>query len=192
VANKIVVVTGTPGVGKSTVVAQAIEKLRSAGTEYEFVNYGDFMLTVAKQKAGVTDRDQMRKLPWGVYREIQKKAAEDIARVAERKPVLLDTHCTVKKPEGYYPGLPKWVLERLQPESIIIIEAPAQEVLGRRSKDAGRRRDKEVLTEIEEHQQLNRAVAMAYAAFTGAAVRIIVNRDGKLNDAVNEMVEALR
>lgn len=190
--NKIVVVTGTPGVGKSTVITRAIEKLRSAGIKYEFVNYGDFMLTVAKQKAGVTDRDQMRKLPWGQYREIQKKAAEDIARVAERKPVLLDTHCTVKKPEGYYPGLPKWVLERLQPESIIIIEAPAQEVLGRRSKDAGRRRDKEVLAEIEEHQQLNRAVAMAYAAFTGAAVRIIVNRDGKLNDAVNEMVEALR
>lgn len=186
------VVTGTPGVGKSTVITRAIEKLRSAGIKYEFVNYGDFMLTVAKQKAGVTDRDQMRKLPWGQYREIQKKAAEDIARVAERKPVLLDTHCTVKKPEGYYPGLPKWVLERLQPESIIIIEAPAQEVLGRRSKDAGRRRDKEVLAEIEEHQQLNRAVAMAYAAFTGAAVRIIVNRDGKLNDAVNEMVEALR
>lgn len=191
-ANKIVVVTGTPGVGKSTVVARAIKKLRSAGREYKFVNYGDFMLAVAKKKAGVTDRDQMRKLPWGVYREIQEKAASAIARVAERKPVLLDTHCTVKKPEGYYPGLPKWVLERLQPESIIIIEAPVQEVLGRRSKDAGRRRDKEILTEIEEHQQLNRAAAMAYAAFTGAAVKIIVNKDGKLNDAVNEMVEALR
>jgi len=191
VANKIVVVTGTPGVGKSTVVTKAIEKLRSAGIDYEFVNYGDFMLEVAKKKMGITDRDKMRKLPNKVYREIQKKAAEDIAHVAERKPVLLDTHCTVKKPEGYYPGLPKWVLESLQPEAIVIIEAPAQEILGRRSKDAGRSRDKEVLAEIEEHQQLNRAVAMAYAAFTGAAVRIIVNRDGKLNDAVNEMVEAL-
>ena len=190
--NKIVVVTGTPGVGKSTVIARAIEKLRSTGTEYELVNYGDFMLKVAKDKANVSDRDEMRKLPHGLYQEIQNKAADDIARVAERRPVLLDTHCTVKKPEGYYPGLPRWVLERLQPEVIVVIEAPPTEVLGRRTKDARRRRDKELLAEIEEHQQLNRAIAMAYAAFTGAAVRIIVNRDGKLNDAVEEMVEALR
>ena len=190
--NKIVVVTGTPGVGKSTVIARAIEKLRSAGIVYEFVNYGDFMLKIAKDKANVSDRDEMRKLPHGLYQEIQNKAADDIARVAERRPVLLDTHCTVKKPEGYYPGLPRWVLERLQPEVIVVIEAPPTEVLGRRTKDARRRRDKELLAEIEEHQQLNRAIAMAYAAFTGAAVRIIVNRDGKLNDAVEEMVEALR
>jgi len=33
---------------------------------------------------------------------------------------------------------------------------------------------------------------MAYAAFTGAAVRIIVNKDGKLSDAVREMAETLR
>ena len=190
--NKIVVVTGTPGVGKSTVIARAIEKLRSAGIVYEFVNYGDFMLKIAKDKANVSDRDEMRKLSYGLYQEIQKKAADDIARVAERRAVLLDTHCTVKKPEGYYPGLPRWVLERLRPETIVVIEASPAEVLGRRTKDARRRRDKELLAEIEEHQQLNRAIAMAYAAFTGAAVRIIVNRDGKLNDAVGEMVEALR
>lgn len=190
--NKLVVVTGTPGVGKSTVIARAIEKLRLAGIGYELVNYGDFMLRIAKDKAKVSDRDEMRKLPYGLYQEIQKKAADDIAHVAERRPVLLDTHCTVKKPEGYYPGLPRWVLERLRPEAIVVIEAPPAEVLGRRTKDARRRRDKELLAEIEEHQQLNRAIAMAYAAFTGAAVRIIVNRDGKLNDAIEEMVEALR
>jgi adenylate kinase len=76
--------------------------------------------------------------------------------------------------------------------TIVVIEAPPVEVLGRRTKDAKRRRDKELLAEIEEHQQLNRAIAMAYAAFTGAAVRIIVNKDGKLSDAVREMAETLR
>jgi len=214
--NKIVVVTGTPGVGKSTVISRAVEKLRSAGTDCEVINYGDFMLEIAKEKAGVTDRDEMRKLSFDLYQNIQKEAADDIARVAERKLVLVDTHTTVKKPEGYYPGLPRWVLERLRPMTIVIIEAPPTEILSRRGKDVERRRDKELveigehkfddnhivsyrftgdeelLAEIEEHQQLNRAIAMAYAAFTGAAVRIIVNKDGKLSDAVREMVEALR
>ena len=189
--NKIVVVTGTPGVGKSTVISRAVEKLRSEGTDCKIINYGDFMLNIAKKKAGVTDRDEMRKLSFDIYQEIQKEAADDIAHVAERKPVLVDTHTTVKKPEGYYPGLPRWVLERLRPVTIVVIEAPPAEILGRRGKDANRRRDKELLAGIEEHQQLNRAIAMAYAAFTGAAVRIIVNKDGKLSDAVKEMVEAL-
>jgi adenylate kinase len=190
--NKIVVVTGTPGVGKSTVISRAVEKLRSTGTDCEVINYGDFMLKIAKKKAGVTDRDEMRKLSFDIYQNIQKEAADDIARVAEHKLVLLDTHCTIKKPEGYYPGLPRWVLERLRPVTIVVIEAPPAEVLGRRTKDAKRRRDKELLAEIEEHQQLNRAIAMAYAAFTGAAVRIIVNKDGKLSDAVRAMAETLR
>ncbi|MEM3401911.1 MAG: AAA family ATPase, partial [Candidatus Hadarchaeales archaeon] len=106
--------------------------------------------------------------------------------------VLVDTHCLVKKPEGYYPGLPIWVLEELKPDLLLIVEAAPEEITRRRVKDADRKRDAEVQLEIEEHQLLNRATAMAYAALTGAAVKIIKNRDGKLNEAVEEMVSVLR
>lgn len=178
--------------GKSTVIMGALEKLKAEGLTYELVNYGDVMLEMMRKRLGVTDRDEMRKIPFEPYSEIQRAAAERIAKMAELKPVLLDTHCSIKKPEGYLPGLPRWVLEGLKPESIIIIEAPPEEVAARRTKDVARRRDEELLAEVAEHQQLNRAIAMAYAALVGAAVRIIKNRDGKLSEAVKEMVEALR
>ena len=190
--NKVVVVTGIPGAGKSTVIDEALKQLKAQGVEYGFMNYGDIMLELMREREGVTDRDEMRKVPTGPYRKIQREAGRRIARAARRKPILVDTHCLVKKPEGYYPGLPKWVLEELKPESVVIIEATPEEVAGRRNKDAARGRDKELLDEVVEHQQLNRAAAMAYAALTGATVRIIHNRDGKLNETVNEMIKALR
>lgn len=190
--NKVVVVTGVPGVGKSTVIDGALKELKAQGVEYGFMNYGDIMLDLMREREGVAHRDEMRKISTGPYREIQREAAKRIARAAKEKPILVDTHCLVKKPEGYYPGLPRWVLEELNPESIVIIEATPEEVAGRRTKDIARRRDKELLDEVVEHQLLNRASATAYAALTGATVRIIHNRDGKLSEVVKEMIEALR
>jgi adenylate kinase len=186
-----VVVTGVPGVGKSTVIAGVLKELKKLKVSCKLINYGDIMLEMVRERTKITDRDEMRKLPTELYREIQREAAERIANQAKGKLVLLDTHCSVKKPEGYLPGLPKWVLERLQPEAIILIEAAPEEVAKRRVKDV-RRRDKELIAQVEEHQQLNRAIAMGYAALTGATVRIIRNREGKLSEAVREMVEVLR
>jgi len=190
--SKVVVVTGAPGSGKSTVVDGALKKLKELGVSYELKNYGDEMLELMRERHGIKDRDDMRNVPAASYREIQREAARRIAKAAEKKPVLVDTHCLIKKPEGYYPGLPVWVLEELKPEVIIIVESEAKEIAGRRAKDTSRKRDKEVLEEVEEHQQLNRAVAMAYATISGAAIRVIHNRDKRLNDAVEEMVSALR
>jgi adenylate kinase len=189
---RLAVVTGVPGVGKSTVVAGALEKLKAEGLVYELVNYGDVMLEMMKERMGITDRDEMRKIPFEPYKEIQRAAAERIAAKAKLKPVLLDTHCTIKKPEGYLPGLPRWVLESLKPESIVLIEAEPEEVVARRTKDVSRRRDEELLAEVVEHQQLNRAIAMAYATLVGATVKIVKNRNGKLSEAINDMVDALR
>jgi len=189
---RLVVVTGIPGVGKSTVIAGALEKLKAEGLVYELVNYGDVMLEMMGERMGITDRDEMRRIPFEPYREIQRAAAERIAEMAELKPVLLDPHCSVKKPEGYLPGLPRWALESLKPESIVLIEAEPEEVVTRRTRDVSRRRDEELLAEVAEHQQLNRAIAMAYAALVGATVKIVKNRNGKLNEAIKDMVDALR
>lgn len=186
------VVTGVPGVGKSTVVTRAMEELQKSRVKCELINYGDVMLEMVRERAGIRDRDEMRKVPIDVYREIQREAAERIAARAKGARVLVDTHCLVRKPEGYYPGLPSWVLEALRPESIVLIEATPEEVVRRRVGDVSRRRDEEMLHEVEEHQQLNRAVAVAYAAHVGAAVRIINNRQGRLKEAMREMVEVLK
>ena len=190
-SEKIVVATGVPGSGKTTVIEGALKKLKAERITYGILNYGDVMLELMREE-GINDRDEMRKVSTDRYREIQREAARRIAKEAEQKPIIVDTHCLIKKPEGYYPGLPRWVLEELKPESIIIVEATPEEIAGRRAKDITRRRDRELREEIEEHQLMNRATAAAYAAFSGATVRIIQNREKGLKKAVDEMVEALR
>ena len=190
-SEKIVVVTGVPGSGKSTVIDGALKQLKAQGIVYNILNYGDVMLELMREE-GINDRDEMRKVSTNRYREIQREAARRIAKAAEQKPIIVDTHCLIKKPEGYYPGLPRWVLEELEPESIIVVEATSEEIAGRRAKDTTRRRAKELMEEIEEHQLMNRATAAAYAAFSGATVKIIQNRNKGLKNAVSEMVEALR
>jgi len=185
---KVVVVTGIPGVGKTTVLNSALEKMEE---NFKVVNYGDKMLEVAKQLNLVQDRDEMRKLAPEVQRKIQKEAASAIAQEAENSNIFVDTHCTIKTPKGYLPGLPKWVLEELKPTQFIIVEATPEEIAGRRSKDETRARDADTIEEIREHQEMNRAIAMAYAVFTGATVKIVQNHDNKLEEAVDTLVKAI-
>ena len=50
--------------------------------------------------------------------------------------------------------------------------------------DTTRNRDAERLKDIDLHQQMNRAVSMAYAVLTGATVKIIENHDNQVDEAV--------
>ncbi|PKK86397.1 MAG: adenylate kinase [Thermoplasmata archaeon HGW-Thermoplasmata-1] len=178
-----IVVTGIPGVGKTTVMQKAAE-----GMNIEFVTYGTEMFEVAKSMGLVKDRDEMRRLSPDVQKEVQKKAAENIAAKGN---VILDTHCTIKTPKGYLPGLPRWVLEKLRPSVILLVEADPKEIYGRRLKDETRNRDPDSEEEIAEHQMMNRAAAMAYASLSGATVKIVFNHDNRLDDAVRDAAPVL-
>ena len=166
-----VVVTGVPGVVKSTVMAGASE----AG--YGIVNFGDVMFEVA-QTEGVTDRDQMRKLPVGEQQRLQKLAGERIAAMGD---VVVDTHASILTSRGYLPGLPEWTLRAMAPAIIVLVEATPAEIAGRRAKDATRQRDAD---DVALHQEVNRAFAAAGAVMVGATVAIIENRDGGVDVAV--------
>ncbi len=185
----VIVLTGIPGVGSSTVVKKSLNMMGGAAEEFRSVNYGDVMFEVADEKGLVKARDEMRKLSGEDQREIQQVAAERIAEMEER--VILDTHCTIKTPLGYLPGLPKWVLDGLKPDQIILVEADPKEIYQRRVKDTSRSRDSDAVELIDEHQQMNRSVAMAYAALTGATVKIIANHDNGLKEAADELLEVI-
>jgi adenylate kinase len=98
----------------------------------------------------------------------------------------------VKTPKGYMPGLPEWVLRKLNPTAIIIVEADPQEIYDRRAKDTTRNRDPDSVEKIAEHQMMNRAAAMAYATLTGATVKIVFNHDNALDAAVKEAEPVIR
>ena len=184
---KVVVIAGIPGSGSTTVLNKALESL-----DYINVNYGDVMIKIAQKESIVEDRDSLRKLTPDVQKEIQKNAAKSIREMAESSNIIVDTHCTIKTPAGFLPGLPKWVLEELQPDIFILIEADNDEILMRRLNDKTRTRDMEKIRDIGLHQEMNRAVAMAYAALTGATVKIIENHDNRLEEPVEDMINTLK
>lgn len=180
----VIVVTGIPGVGKTTVMQKAAE-----GMDITFVTFGTVMIDIAKEMKLVKDRDEMRKLTLEQQKKLQIKTAE---KVAKMKNVILDTHCTVKTPKGYMPGLPEWVVKKLNPTAIVIVEADPNEIYNRRAKDTTRNRDPDTVEQIDEHQQINRAAAMAYAALTGATVKIVFNHDDALDEAVKQASPVLK
>ncbi len=175
-----IIVTGIPGVGKTTVMAAAA-KARSM----KVVVYGSVMFEVAQKKGLVKSRDEMRRLPADTQKAIQKKAGAAIAKMGN---VIVDTHCSIKTPTGYLPGLPAWVLEALQPSSIVLVEAQPKEILRRRKNDSSRKRDDDTLETIGEHQEYNRRFAAAYATLTGATVHTVHNQDGKVEAAIQQIL----
>ncbi|RLF54770.1 MAG: adenylate kinase [Thermoplasmata archaeon] len=180
----VIVVTGIPGVGKTTVMQKASE-----GMDIKFVTFGTVMIEIAKRLGWAKDRDEMRKLPLEKQKELQIRTAEEVSKMGK---VIVDTHCTIKTPQGYMPGLPEWVITRLKPRAIVIVEADPEEIYNRRQKDKSRRRDPDTVDEIREHQEMNRAIAMAYSALTGAVVKIVYNHDNALDEAVKQVTPVLR
>ncbi len=177
----LAVVVGVPGVGKSSVASAAIEK------GWKLVNFGDVMFEIAKEKYGISHRDEMRlKIPPSEYPKLQEEAARKIAAMEGK--VILDTHCTVYKPEGYYPGLPMNILQILKPKAFILIEAPPEDIIQRREKDAAVRKRFE---DPKEQQELNRYFAAAYCAISGASLAIIKNLQGRLDEARRHFLEIL-
>jgi adenylate kinase len=187
---KKVIITGVPGVGKTTVVNEALKRLRDEGIEYQSINFGTFMFDVALKENIVKDRDQMRSLDRAVQKKLQQSAGKAIAKVTGN--VLIDTHASVKTPRGYMAGLPEWVLKEIMPDIIVLVETDDDQILMRRMTDETRTRDNEGAKAIAEHQQFNRSIAAAYAMLTGCTIKIVTNADFLLERAGQELADVLR
>ena len=126
----IAVVVGVPGVGKTTVIREALKWIK-----VREVNYGDVFLEVAKELYGIENRDEIRrKLTADQYRVLHEKASEKIKEMA-REPLILDTHALIALETGFMPGFPKFVLEKLPISLFVIIEADPEEIARRRARD---------------------------------------------------------
>ncbi len=180
-----IIVTGIPGAGKTTVLEKAIAESEK---KYMYVNYGNVMFDEAKSKGLVKDRDEMRKLNPKIQKEIQKNAAKKIGKMEN---VIIDTHASILTHNGYLPGLPEWVLKEIMPNTIVILEASPEEISRRRAKDVSRKRDTEDIEGIKEHQEMNRAIAMAYSVLTGATIKIIQNHDNGIEEVAKNLAMML-
>lgn len=188
----LVIVTGIPGVGKTTVITTAVDMVKQKhGEEVLVLNFGTAMFEVASKKGLVKNRDEMRKLPTKAQRDIQKMAGKNISQKARSARVIVDTHALIQTNNGYLIGLPEWVVTALEPKTVVLVEAAPDKIAARRSEDPMRTRDSQDVTIIEIHQQMCRAAAVAAGTLTGATVRIINNRQGEVEAAATELYQTL-
>ncbi len=197
---RIVVVAGLPGVGKSTVLSKTSELLKEEGYVPEVLNYGDFMLKVAKE-LGVKSRDDLRRLPLSEQKKLQASVAKEVRNHIISKAVsstgtfiaFIDTHVLIKTSSGLWPGLPEHVVKELVPDSIIIIEASPEEIVSRQLRDKTRyRADYADTALVKELMELMRVFAISSATLVGASVNFVVNKEGKVNEAAESLADIIR
>lgn len=191
--NKIIIVTGIPGTGKTT-VCNVVEKLaEKAGVEINVINYGTFMVEKLQKYKRDLERDAIRKADLDFQRKLQKEVAEVVSeKIRQLNGItIIDTHMSIKTFEGYLPGLPFHVLQLLKPEMFVLIEAKPSEISSRRMKDVTRKRDEAVEEAVKQELLFSRLMAGACAVLTGAPVKIVINAEGKQEEAAKEVLKAL-
>lgn len=181
----MIIVMGAPGAGKTTVLKKATEGMGG----WKTIVYGDLMFTIAKEMKLVADKDEIRKLDAGQQSKIQAKVGEALSK--EGAKTVLDTHCSIRTPGGYLPGLPLKILRDFKVERLVLVEADSGQILARRRLDETRVRDAQTKEDLDEHLFMNRAYLAAYSAITGAPACIIRNEDGKLEEAAGRLRKLL-
>ncbi|MFP4038282.1 MAG: adenylate kinase [Candidatus Nanohaloarchaea archaeon] len=181
------IVVGLSGVGKSTVLEEA---MLLADQDYEIVNYGDKMMEVAGSE--VETRDQLKEIEMEEFKEIQREAAEQVFDLAREEDVILDTHAAIQSTHGYIPGLPRWSIEELNPDKIIMLTARSEEIWNRVKDDDDRDREHDSEGSIAEYQHISREMAATGSVLTGAYLKVIENPDGKAEKAAEELVRTLK
>ncbi len=178
-----VVISGIPGVGKSTILEMVSKK-----TQYEIINFGSLMFDMAVDLDLVKSRDDIRRLDVDTQKNLQKKASNKIGKMDN---IIIDTHMSIKSPAGYLPGLPEWVLRELMVSSYFLIESTPEEIKRRRENDSSRSRDSDTVQDIKEHQEVNRYYAAAYSVYSGATIKYIYNPDNNPEIAAESILGGL-
>jgi len=184
-----VVIVGIAGVGKTTLVAKMVEMLNSKKKSVSVHSFGTVMFEEA-EKMGIHDRDDLRKLPVEKQKELQIMAAKKIAGFDDDF-VIIDTHAFISTREGFYPGLPYHVLEQINPANFITVSARPEEIYNRRMKDSTRNRDIISIESIKKELAVQDAMLSSCAVLTGSPMKSVLNSEGKVEEAANEVINAI-
>jgi len=190
---RVVVVTGIPGSGKTTVCNELLKLAEGAGRKVAVINFGTVMVGLSQKGGESLHRDELRKSRLSFQRDLQEKAARVISdrAVSTEGDLIVDTHMSIRTLEGHWAGLPFPVLKLLKPDIFVLVEAEPHEVLSRRVKDTSRRRDTVLEDEIAEELLFSRLMAAACSVLTGASVKIVKNPSGKQVKAAEEILKLL-
>jgi adenylate kinase len=187
--SKKIVIVGIPGVGKTSVVNKIAEKLNQQNKSVSVHSFGTVMFEEAK-KSGVQSRDELRKLNVEQQKNLQKKAAETIADSKEDV-IIIDTHAFISTKEGFYPGLPNYLIQILKPTHFIAISAKPQEIYNRRTNDDTRNRDIVSIGSIKKELDVQDAMLSSCSVLSGSPMKVILNDEGKVEKTADTVINAI-
>ena len=187
--SKRAIIVGIPGVGKTTVISRAAELLNQK-RKTTVVVFGTLMFEEAKARMGIKHRDEMRAMPVEDQRRLQEMAAQRIAEMKDSI-VLVDTHLFINTAEGYYPGLPMRLLTIMKPTNLVMISADPQEIADRRKSDETRQRDIASAENVQKELDISRMMVASCSILTGSPFAIIMNSDGKADEAAANIAKIL-
>ena len=190
---RVIVVTGIPGTGKTTVCNETLKLAEQTRKKIQAVNYGSIMVELSRKRGKSLHRDELRRSGLTFQRNLQAEAAKTISKKTGEVDgdLIVDTHMSIKTANGYLAGLPFHVLQLLNPDMFVLVEAEPNEVLSRRFRDKTRKRDKAMEDEIMEETLFSRLMAVACAVLTGASVKIVRNPAGKQAEAAEDVLKLL-
>jgi adenylate kinase len=158
----------------------------------KIINFGSIMNELFKKSGKTIHRDHMRREDITLQSRIQQEAARIISRTRGGSAVVVDTHMFVKTADGIWPGTPRKVLEALDPNMIILIEADAEEIAQRRATDATRYRDGGNVEDAKADLQWSRYMASSNAVLAGVPIQIVHNRDGQQRQTAIDLLEIIQ
>ncbi|MCL5427952.1 MAG: AAA family ATPase [Candidatus Marsarchaeota archaeon] len=176
---KKIIVTGTPGSGKTAILSllKGINII-SLGTELQ-------------RKSGV-ERDKIRStMSYKDAKAFRKNVLREIDSIKED--IIIDTHTSIKSGDRYIAGFTKEDTASLHDvKGIVYIDATADDILARRAADKSRRRNNETKQEIKEQRGVNISLATFYMQELGVPLYIIKNKQGKIEDAKEDVEKAIK
>ena len=187
--SKKVVIVGIPGVGKTSLVTKIAELIKQKNKTVSVHSYGTIMFEEAK-KMGIKNRDELRLLPIVKQKQLQKMAAEMISNLSDDV-IFIDTHAFISTKAGFYPGLPNYVIQIIQPTNFIAISASPDEIHNRRMKDGTRERDPISIEDIKKELAVQDAMLSSCSVFSGSPMKVIFNHEGKIKEAAVNVIDSI-
>ena len=187
--SKKVVIVGIPGVGKTSLITKIAELTKQKNKTVSVHSYGTVMFEEAK-KMGIKNRDELRMLPIAKQKQLQKMAAEMLSNLSDDV-IFIDTHAFISTKAGFYPGLPNYVIQIIQPTNFIAITATPDEIHNRRMKDETRDRDPISIEDIKKELAVQDAMLSSCSVLSGSPMKVIFNHEGKIEEAAVNVIDAI-
>ena len=186
------IVTGIPGVGKTTVLNELQALAKQNNFSLTVVNFGTVMNGIMRELGKEMHRDDMRQQGIETQKKAQELAAGEIVTHSTQGTTIVDTHMFVRTGSGLWAGLPQNVLQKLTPRLLVLVEADPQQIAERRRTDTDRKREHALAEEINFDLEWSRATAAASAIITGSPVKVIRNDTGRQKQAALELFQTIQ